>query len=207
MAWYKKFQICSDSKKVLRFGICITLRAKMSPTPPLKSSGLPKYNNLGQISWCWKIVIFKNFKICSDSKTVSRFGICITLRAKMSPTTPLKSSGLPRYNNLGQISWCWKIVIFKNFKISSDSKTVSRFGICITLRAKMSPTPFLKSSGLPRYNNLGQISWCWKIVIFKNFKFAPIRKRFRDSGSASLCEQKCPPHLLSNPQGYRDTTI
>ena len=46
-----------------------------------------------------------------------------------------------------------------------------------------------------------------KIVIFKNFKFAPIRKRFRDSGSASLCEQKCPPHHLSNPQGYRDTTI
>ena len=41
----------------------------------------------------------------------------------------------------------------------------------------------------------------------KNFKLAPIRKRFRDSGSASLCEQKCPPRHLSNPQGYRDTTI
>ena len=84
---------------------------------------------------------------------------------------------------------------------------VSRFGICITLQAKMSPTPPLKSSGLPRYNNLGQISWCWKINIFKNFKFAPIRKRFRDSGSGSLCEQKCPPHHLSYPRGYRDTTI
>ena len=37
--------------------------------------------------------------------------------------------------------------------------------------------------------------------------FAPIQKRFRDSGSASLCEQKSPPHHLLNPQGYRDTTI
>ena len=40
----------------------------------------------------------------------------------------------------------------------------------------------------------------------QNFKFAPIRKRFRDSGSALNCEQKCPPHHLSNPQGYQDTT-
>ena len=40
----------------------------------------------------------------------------------------------------------------------------------------------------------------------KNFKFAPIRKRFRDSQSASLCEQKCPPHRSPNPQGYQDTT-
>ena len=71
----------------------------------------------------------------------------------------------------------------------------------------MSPTPSLKSSGLPRYSNLGEIS-CWlKINNFKTFKFAPIRKRFRDSGSASLYEQKCPPHQLSNPRGYRDTTI
>ena len=46
-----------------------------------------------------------------------------------------------------------------------------------------------------------------KIVIFKNFQFDPIRKRFRDSGSASLCGQKCPPHHLSSTQGYRDTTI
>ena len=38
-------------------------------------------------------------------------------------------------------------------------------------------------------------------------KFAPIQKRFRYSGSASLCEQKCPPHHFSNPQGYQDTTI
>ena len=111
-------------------------------------------------------------------KTVSRFGIYITLQAKMSPTPSLKSSGLPRYNNLGQISWCWKIVMFKNLKFCSDLKTVSRFGIYITLQAKMSPTPSLKSSGLPRYNNLGQISWCWKIVIFKNFKFAPIKNGF-----------------------------
>ena len=40
----------------------------------------------------------------------------------------------------------------------------------------------------------------------KNFKFAPIRKRFRDSESASLCEQKSPPHRFPNPQGYRNTT-
>ena len=46
----QKFQICSDSKTGFRFGIWITLRAKMSPTPPLKSPGLPRYNNLGQIS-------------------------------------------------------------------------------------------------------------------------------------------------------------
>ena len=45
-----------------------------------------------------------------------------------------------------------------------------------------------------------------KIVSFKNLKLAPIRKRFRDSGSASLCEQKSPPHRFPNPQGYRDTT-
>ena len=81
--------------------------------------------------------------------------------------------------------------LHQKFQICSDSKTVFRFGIWITLRTKMSPAPPpLKSSGLPRYNNLGQISWCWKIVIFKNFKFAPIRKRFRDSGSASLCHKK-----------------
>ena len=40
----------------------------------------------------------------------------------------------------------------------------------------------------------------------KNFKFAPIRKRFRDSESASLCEQKSPPHRFPSPQGYRNTT-
>ena len=148
----------------------------------------------------------QKFQICSDSKTVFRFGIWITLRAKMFPTPPLKSSGLPRYNNLGQISWCWKTVIFKNFKFAPIRKRFRDSG-SESLYEQKTPTPPLKSSGLPRYNNLGQISWCWKTVIFKNFKFAPIRKRFRDSGSASLCEQKCPPYHLSNPQGYRDTTI
>ena len=34
----------------------------------------------------------------------------------------------------------------------------------------------------------------------KNFKFAPIQKRFRDSGSASLCEPKFPPQRFPNPQ-------
>ena len=177
----------------------------MSPTPPLKSSRLPRYNNLGQISWCWKSLFLKISNLLRF-KTVSRFVICITLRAKMSPTPPLKSSRLPRYNNLGQISWCWKSLFLKISNLLRF-KTVSRFVICITLRAKMSPTPSLKSSGLPRYNNLGQISWCWKIVIFKNLKFVPSWKRFRDSGSTSLCKQKCPPHHLSNPQGYGDTTI
>ena len=144
--------------------------------------------------------------ICSDSKTVSRFGIWITLRAKMSPTPPLKSSGLPRYNNLGQISWCWKIVIFKNFKFAPIRKRFRDSGSGSLCEQKC-PPHHLSNPQKPRYNNLGQISWCWKINIFKNFKFAPIRKRFRDSGSASLCEQKFPPHHLSNPQGYRDTTI
>ena len=37
----------------------------------------------------------------------------------------------------------------------------------------------------------------------KNFKFAPIRKRFRDSEMQSLCEQKSLPHRFPNPQGYK----
>ena len=152
-------------KTVSRFVIYITLREKMSPTPRLKSSGLPRYNNLGQISWCWKSLFLKISNLLRF-KTVSRFVICITLREKMSLTPRLKSSGLPRYNNLGQISWCWKSLFLKISNLLRF-KTVSRFGIYITLQAKMSPTPSLKSSGLPRYNNLGQNSWCWKIVIFK----------------------------------------
>ena len=40
----------------------------MSPTPSLKSSGLPKYNKLGQISLCSKI---DNFKMCRVSKILS----------------------------------------------------------------------------------------------------------------------------------------
>ena len=63
MALYKKFQICSDSKTVSRFGICITLWAKKSPTSFPESSGLPKYNELGQISWCSKIDNFKQGQI------------------------------------------------------------------------------------------------------------------------------------------------
>ena len=39
----------------------------------------------------------------------------------------------------------------------------------------------------------------------KIFKLAPLRKRFRDSESASPCEHKSPPHHFPNPQGYRDT--
>ena len=40
----------------------------------------------------------------------------------------------------------------------------------------------------------------------KNFKLAPIRKRFRYSESVSLRDQKSPPHHFPNPQSYRDTT-
>ena len=148
----------------------------MSPTPRLKSSGLPRYNNLGQISWCWKSLFLKISNLLRF-KTVSRFVICITLREKMSPTPRLKSSGLPRYNNLGQISWCWKSLFLKISNLLRF-KTVSRFGIYITLQAKMSPTPSLKSSGLPRYNNLGQIGCRLKINNFKNFKFASIQNGF-----------------------------
>ena len=85
---------------------------------------------------------------------------------------------------------------FKKFQICSDSKTVSTLGICITLRAKMSPTPSLKSSGLPRYNSLGQISCSLKINNFKNFKFAPIRKRFRDSDLHHFASKNVP-HTIS----------
>ena len=64
-----------------------------------------------------------------------------------------------------------KRACYQKFQISSDSKTVSIFGICITFWAKKSPTPFLKSSGLPRYNKLDQISWCKKIDNFKMCRF------------------------------------
>ena len=46
----------------------------------------------------------------------------------------------------------------------------------------------------------------WRMRRTKNFKFAPIRKRFRDSESASLSDQKSPPQHFPNPYGYRDTT-
>ena len=39
----------------------------------------------------------------------------------------------------------------------------------------------------------------------KNFQLAPIRKRFRYSETASLRDQKSPPHHFPNPHGYRDT--
>ena len=42
----------------------------------------------------------------------------------------------------------------------------------------MSPTPSLKSSGLPRYNNLGQISWCYKIDNFKLGQIEKIARQF-----------------------------
>ena len=122
-----------------------------------------------------------------DLKTVSRFGICIPLRAKMSPTPSLKSFApiRIRFRDSESASLCEqkcpphhlsnpqsyrdttiyvksadveKSIILKILSLLRDLKTVSRFGICISLRAKMSPTPSLKSSGLPRYNNLGQIS-------------------------------------------------
>ena len=46
----------------------------------------------------------------------------------------------------------------------------------------------------------------WRMRRTKNFKFAPIRKRFRYSESASLSDQKRLPQHFPNPQGYRDTT-
>ena len=177
----------------------------MSPTPPLKSSRLPRYNNLGQISWCWKSLFLKISNLLRF-KTVSRFVICITLREKMFPTPPLKSSGLPRYNNLGQISWCWKSLFLK---ISNLLRFENGFEIRDLHHFARKNVPHTISQIL-RVTEIQQFrsnQLMLKIVIFKNFKFAPIRKRFRDSWSALLCEQKCPPHHLSNPQGYRDTTI
>ena len=49
----------------------------------------------------------------------------------------------------------------------------------------MSPTPSLKSSRLPRYNNLGQISWCYKI---DNFKLGQIENIASFSERGSLTE-------------------
>ena len=46
----------------------------------------------------------------------------------------------------------------------------------------------------------------WRMRRTKNFKFAPIRKRFRYSESASLSDQKRLPQHFPNPQGYRDAT-
>ena len=177
----------------------------MSPTPRLKFSGLPRYNNLGQISWCWKSLFLKISNLLRF-KTVSRFVICITLREKMFPTPSLKSSGLPRYNNLGEISWCWKSLFLK---ISNLLRFENGFEIRDLHHFARKNVPHTISQIL-RVTEIQQFrsnQLMLKIVIFKNFKFAPIRKRFRDSWSASLCEKKCPPHHLSNPQGYRDTTI
>ena len=49
----------------------------------------------------------------------------------------------------------------------------------------MSPTPLLKSSGLPRYNNLGQISLRQKI---DNFKWGQILKIVTSPDRWSLTE-------------------
>ena len=148
----------------------------MSPTPRLKSSGLPRYNNLGQISWCWKSLFLKISNLLRF-KTVSRFVICITLREKMFPTPPLKSSGLPRYNNLGQISWCWKIVIFKNFKFAPIQNGFEIRDLHHFARKNVPHT----TSQILRVTEIQQFrsnQLMLKIVIFKNFKFAPIQNGF-----------------------------
>ena len=45
-------------------------------------------------------------------------------------------------------------------------------------------------------------------IFYKNILFTKLLdKRVRFSKTASLCEQKSPPHRFPNPQGYRDTTI
>ena len=64
-----------------------------------KKSG--NYNQDCQLSLDEFCTLFTmTFLICSDS----RFKICITLRAKKSPTSFPESSRLPKYNELGQIS-------------------------------------------------------------------------------------------------------
>ena len=148
----------------------------MSPTPSLKSSGLPRYNNLGQISWCWKSLFLKISNLLR-LKTVSRFVICITLREKMSPTPRLKSSGLARYNNLGQISWCWKIVIIKNFKFAPIQNGFEIRDLHHFARKNVPHT----TSQILRVTKIQQFRsnrLMLKIVIFKNFKFAPIQNGF-----------------------------
>ena len=92
-----------------------------------------------------------------------------------------------------------KIVIFKNFKFAPIRKRFRDSGSASLCEQKC-PPHHLSNSQVSEIQQFRSNQLMLKIVIFKNLKFAPIRKRFRDSGSASLCEQKCPPHHLSNSQ-------
>ena len=96
----------------------------------------------------------------------------------MSPTPRLKSSGLPRYNNLGQISWCWKIVIFKNFKFAPiqngfEIRDLHHFE---SKNVTHTTSQILKVTEIQQFRS-NQLML--KIVIFKNFKFAPIQNGFK----------------------------
>ena len=121
------------------------------------SSGLPRYKNVGDIC-CWlKINNFKNFKfvpIFNQSRCHLDFVSAVTLRSKNGPPHHSLLSKLCRYPNRSNLRWL-KINNFKNFKFVPIFKNRCRptFGFCIILRAKMSPTPSLNSSKLPRYKN------------------------------------------------------
>ena len=105
----------------------------------------------------WKYFLIDRSKLTRYSETRSLSDKTVRLKSFESSRWPRKLTFKSRLGSAWQ----------KKFQISSDSKTVSIFGICITSWPKKSPTPFPKSSGLPRYNKLGQIS-CWlKIDIFK----------------------------------------
>ena len=60
----------------------------------------------------------------------------------------------------------------------------------------MSPTPPLKSSGLPRYNELVSNQLMLKNLFLKISNLLRFENGFDIRNSASLFEQKCPPHHL-----------
>ena len=153
-----------------------------------------------------KIVIFKNFKFAPIRKRFRDSGSASLCEQKCPPhhlsnpqgyrdtTIQVKSADVEK-------SLFLKISNLLRFENGFEIRDLHHFA---SKNVPHTASQILKVTEIQQFRS-NQLML--KIVIFKNFKFAPIRKRFRDSGSASLCEQKCPPHHLSNPQGYRDTTI
>ena len=115
-AWYKKFQISSNSKTVLIFGICITFWAKKSPAPFPKSSGLPRYNQLADAQ---KSIILK----CVGFKKFLAFWKEDHSREKTVPL-PMHNSSWPwRNSTFLKISKnCWWGATTKNWKILANRK-------------------------------------------------------------------------------------
>ena len=103
-------------------------------------------------------------------------------------------------NNFYKSSWLCKMRQIKNFLIDRANRT--RFSKTMSLSDQNSV--FKNSIFLKVTVKIHVNSRLVSVPRPKNYKFAPIQKRFRYSGSALLCDQKCPPYHHSNPQGYRD---